>query len=452
MTDGKSFEPQSGQGRIELNPQQLIRWIDTSPDLAYLRDAADRVQGRYDSTTGEITFQKPRVDTVTARNKGLLRQVRVFLWPKPTSIRGKSCASQEFDQSCSNTVNLMSASTLWDAITTYPIIQFALTDFFGGAALPTAIGASLGLTVAGNIAGKESCNRSKGKKNSARTALTIFVALSVARTLLSGVGLDMLINRRGITRGYAEKTVAEQIQKTDAQLKQLSTLQNPILQEFRDACNATEDQLRMMDRSDPRWDSTYRKSRGSFEEQRTMQGKSVDEIVRMYGSISLVPGDCNRQRFQTEIDSREATRLRGLLKTYRMDKDRLNPYRFLSTHFPEVYESKFVEQPNGEVEIKEGGQLVLTSIEQFYGTLFSSRWPALGFSLFGMAISVFLSIGSAWMLRLKSRSSDMRMSYSDQMLDVREDFLNGYSETLEIAQEKRRNKLINGSISNQKED
>ena len=46
----------------------------------------------------------------------------------------------------------------------------------------------------------------------------------------------------------------------------------------------------------------------------------------------------------------------------------------------------------------------------------------------------------------------MRMSYSDQMLDVREDFLNGYSETLEIAQEKRRNKLINGSISNQKED
>ena len=40
----------AGDGSVELTPLQLIRWIDTSPDLGYLRDAADRVQGRYDST------------------------------------------------------------------------------------------------------------------------------------------------------------------------------------------------------------------------------------------------------------------------------------------------------------------------------------------------------------------------------------------------------------------
>ena len=42
----------AGDGLVELTPLQLIRWIDTSPDLGYLRDAADRVQGRYDTTTG----------------------------------------------------------------------------------------------------------------------------------------------------------------------------------------------------------------------------------------------------------------------------------------------------------------------------------------------------------------------------------------------------------------
>ena len=59
----------AGDGSVELTPLQLIRWIDTSPDLGYLRDAADRVQGRYNSTTAQITFQRPNVDTVSLRFK-----------------------------------------------------------------------------------------------------------------------------------------------------------------------------------------------------------------------------------------------------------------------------------------------------------------------------------------------------------------------------------------------
>ena len=59
----------SGDGSVELTPLQLIRWIDTSPDLAYLREAANRVQARYDSTTGELTFQELGVTTVVSQEK-----------------------------------------------------------------------------------------------------------------------------------------------------------------------------------------------------------------------------------------------------------------------------------------------------------------------------------------------------------------------------------------------
>ena len=430
----------AGDGSVELTPLQLIRWIDTSPDLGYLRDAADRVQGRYDSTTGQITFQRPNVDTVVSQDKGFTKTLRYFFWPKANSIRGKSCASQEFDQSCGNTVNLMAVSTLWDAITTYPLIEFALTDFIPVFAFPAAIGLSLGLTAGSNIAGKESCNRTKGKRGSARTALFIFLGLSLLRTSFSGVGLDILINRAGITRGYAKELVGQRIDETALKIEELSTFQNPVLQDFKAACDATEAQLRDLQRGDLRWDSTFRKARGSFAQQEEMRGKTPAQVVEMWGSVANIPGDCNRQVIQQQLDNQAADELRDKLKVYKKDQDILSPYSFLEKHFTEDFETKFVESEEGDIEIREGGELVRTAIVQFYSKLTDlSKLPGLGFSLFGMIISIVLSGGSVLMLRSKSKSEDMQMSFSDQMLNEREDLLNGYSEKLPISQARRRN-------------
>lgn len=446
-------EPDSTLGTrdaaVEVTPLQLIRWIDTSPDLGYLRDAADRVQGRYDSTTGQITFQKPSVNTVVSREKGFVKALRSFFWPKANSIRGKSCASQEFDQSCGNTVSLMAVSTLWDAITTYPLIEFALTDFVPIFAFPAAVGLSLGLTGGSNIAGKESCNRTKGKRGSARIALFIFLGLSLLRTAFSGVGLDILINRAGITSGYAKELVDQRINETSSKIEELSTLKNPVLQDFKAACDATEAQLRELQRDDLRWDSTYRKARGSFAQQAEMRGKTPAQVVEMWGSVSNIPGDCNRQTIQTELDNQAAENLRGKLKVYKKDQDVLSAYNFLRKHFPEDYEAKFIESDKGEIEIREGGELVRTSIVQFYSKLTDfSKLPSLGFSLYGMIISIVLSGGSVLMLRTKSKSEDMQMSYSDQMLNEREDLLNGYSEKLAISQQRRRAQNLNPNGAN----
>ena len=82
MTQEPDSKLGAGDGSVELTPLQLIRWIDTSPDLGYLRDAADRVQGRYDSTTGQITFQRPNVDTVVSQDKGFAKTLRYFFLAK----------------------------------------------------------------------------------------------------------------------------------------------------------------------------------------------------------------------------------------------------------------------------------------------------------------------------------------------------------------------------------
>ena len=439
----------AGDGSVELTPLQLIRWIDTSPDLAYLREAANRVQARYDSTTGELTFQELGVTTVVSQEKNPKNSLVNLFWPRKNSLRGQSCASEDFDSSNNLTVKFMAASTIWDAVTTYPIIQFGITDFAGWLSMPFAVAISLGLTGVSNNRGQVSCNRTKGKKNSAKVALLAFLGISFARTAFSGVGIDMIFNRQGITRGHADQLVKDQISDTELRVKELATLQNPILKDYADACRATEDQLKGLVKNNLLWDSTYRKAYGSFRQQEQMRGLTNQQIIKLHGSVSNIPGDCNRQRIQTDLDGEAATALRNKLKVYRSDQENMNSYTFLSTHFPDTYEEQFTVNSDGEVQIREGGVLLGTAIKQFYSKLLTpSEIPSLGFSLIGMLMSVILSAGSAYSLWRKSKEEDMLMSYSDQILAERQDLLNGYSEKLEISQRRRRNQLNSGNGGN----
>ena len=234
--------------------------------------------------------------------------------------------------------------------------------------------------------------------------------------------------------------MGQRIDETALKIEELSTFQNPVLQDFKAACDATEAQLRDLQRGDLRWDSTFRKARGSFAQQEEMRGKTPAQVVEMWGSVANIPGDCNRQVIQQQLDNQAADELRDKLKVYKKDQDILSPYSFLEKHFTEDFETKFVASEEGDIEIREGGELVRTAIVQFYSKLTDlSKLPGLGFSLFGMIISIVLSGGSVLMLRSKSKSEDMQMSFSDQMLNEREDLLNGYSEKLPISQVRRRN-------------
>ena len=159
----------------------------------------------------------------------------------------------------------MASSTIWDAVTTYPIIQFGIADFAGVLAFPFAAVISLGITGACNNRGQASCNRTKGKKKAAKFALIVFLGLSALRTAGSGVGLEMIFNRAGITRGYAEKLVSEQIRDTESRVKELGTLQNPILVEFKEACEAADAQLRNLSRDNPLWERKLLSLQDCFE-------------------------------------------------------------------------------------------------------------------------------------------------------------------------------------------
>jgi hypothetical protein len=115
---------------------------------------------------------------------------------------------------------------------------------------------------------------------------------------------------------------------------------------------------------------------------------------------------------------------------------------FLKTYFPDIFSDKF-KTINNTVIIRDGGEMVGAANSQFFNKLKDPKmvW-SLGFSLFWMFVSIILSLGAVFLLWSKSRSEDMKMSYSNELLLEREKFLQGYTNGLDEYQVSRRQRIL----------
>lgn len=439
--EGENITPR--ETGVELNPLQLVNWIDSRPDLYYIREAADRIQARYDSDSKEITFQSPSRRTVRSREENWRYKFKDFVFPGGRSIRGNSYASQEFDQTCTNTAGVMSLSTLWDAVSTYPIIQYGIASYLKWLSLPTALAVSALVLAASNKLGQDSCNRSKGKKLSSKFALAGFLALSAVKTLMSGVGMDILVNPTGITKGYADELARGQINSAESQLEALRRLENPKYLEFKNSCEAQKEQMKGLKTDDPLSTRLYVLAYGEYRQRLEMQKMTPEATLSKYGgSINNIPGDCNKQMIQLGLDNKAAEELSQKVATWRTEIDRMPSLQFLQKNFPDLYADNF-KKDGQDIVISDGGVMVRSASTQFYNKLGDPReiWT-LGFSLVWMFVSIILSVIAVFLLWSKSRLEDMKMSYSNDLLLERKKFLDGYRESLEKFQRIRREKLL----------
>jgi hypothetical protein len=432
-------EENLGESSVKVNPLTLVKWIDTSPDLLYIREAADRLQAQYNSESKEIAFKTPDRAIVSRRNK--VNWLRNILWSSGKGLRGKTCSSQEFDRTCGINSTIMAGSTAWDAISTYPIIQYGTSTYLGLFSAPLALMLSAGLMVFSNKAGQNSCNRTRGKKISARGALIAFTVLSIVKTALAGVGMDILVSKTDISKEYGETLASAQINKSQNQLDQLRKLENPKYLEYKQSCDALKNQLAPLERTNPLFTTFYVRAYGEYREQKAMQGLTTqDKLAKYGGSISNIPGDCNKQRIQAEVDGTAGDKLSLQLDQWRSQKESQTGLEFLKKNFPQIYTSEFKIAPGQkEEEIRSGGKLIGEAWTQFFEKLFDkSRIFELGFSLFWMFVSIILSGIAVFALWRLSKDEDMKMSYSNELKLDREKFLEAYSDTLEQYQKQRR--------------
>ena len=428
-------------GQIRVNPIQLLRWIKNQVELDYIVKAANETPVLYQRSTNELTVTPQQADIVGSRVKSARSRLREFLWPSAQSMRGKYFGTKSFDDTCGKAANIMAGSTAWDAVSTVPFVQFALANYLKLFAFPAALGISIGLMVLSNVSGKLGANRAKGRETTATAGLALFILLSTVKTLLSGVGFDILVNKDGITREYAKEAAARQLLDRQNTLAQLQTLKNPKLLNFQSSCDALKGQLRKTDKDlQPKaWENIWVQAFGEYKQQEAMRGLTNQQILDKYGGINQVPGVCKRYELQQAEDLQQASILQAKLAEWNLKIGTVPPIQFLKKEFPDVYQDEFVEVQPGTIEIRSGQTVVGQAFQQFFTRLVDpSRVLELGVSLFWMFVSIILSFLATVLLWALSRSKEMKMSYESRILPYTQQLLQAYQENLPKALESSR--------------
>ncbi len=437
------------QGNLDHQPEEsvhhvqniksldLVRWIETQSDLAYLRDIAGNVPAQHDKSVGQFSVQAADPSAIKARFSGPWLDFKDMVWPSARSMRGMTYSSPRLESSCNTTAKVMAASTIWDGISTVPFIQFGLQGFFGMASGPVAWSISGGLMIVNNWLGKLGSNRSAGSKRLADLGLAGFFLLSLLKTSLAGVGFEILINQDGIARRYSDSLAAQQIERVSNNLNELLQYQNPKYLQFKQACLAAKRELEGVSRTDPKFDSIYRRAYGSVNEQSRLRTLPFDIKAKLLTSASI-EGECPKQDIQLFIDQKTADRLRIDLDRYKDERPKITSMEFLQREFPSVFAQEFNVGKDGSVRIREGGTVIGQAFSQFLTKIKDPKQISeLAVSLFWMGVSIVLSALAVLFIWSLSRNKEMIMSHSNTLLLTRNNLLQAYQTALPKAQQRR---------------
>tara|TARA_B100000212_G_C27374767_1_gene534213 strand:+ start:164 stop:1504 length:1341 start_codon:yes stop_codon:yes gene_type:complete len=176
----------------KFDKEDLLNWIETQPELSFIRDQAKRTFVSYDTNEEDVN---KRINVI-GRNelnikKSFSQKLFDLIWVPGRELRGKCYSDESLDKKLSAASSLMSFSTIWDMVCTFPVL-FYLAKGLQALTLPAAAGASLLILAMSNAAGKFAMDRNKGNKSLATFLLFIFFILSLVKTAFSGVGLELM--------------------------------------------------------------------------------------------------------------------------------------------------------------------------------------------------------------------------------------------------------------------
>lgn len=419
-----------------IDPDELFNWLEQQPELAHLREKAASAMCEYrpaePAQASRIKLLNRQTELPSA-DSGFLHKLVRMIWVPGREMRGKAYSTPQLDSSLNSVAKLMSISTIWDFVCTIPLFQFSLATFLGVAAVPGAILLSLALLLASNVAGETATDRQSSNFR-ATWSLIAFILLCTAKTLFSGVGIDLVIGSRAIASGYAEQLAQEKLQKDKAELKRLEDGGA----EFKRAdakCKELEEQLRVLganrEANNTQYVSLLVQANGSNADNLADRGLSAQQLAARYGSAANIPGVCRQAKAFQEINSFKARPLAASIEKKSQAIASKPALAYLEQEEPDIYAEHFRADANGSIEWVNGTEAVGQATNQFYSNLLKGEFGLLGFSLFMMSISVILTGAASLMIYLTSKNKEVQASYADSLLKFRNERLNDYQRAIE---------------------
>lgn len=417
--------------RIDID--ELLDWIEQQPELQGIREDAAATLCEYRPTEQKI---ESRIRVSSTRNtsqskSGILTKVWETVWVPGRNMRGKSFSTPELDASLNSVAKLMCISTLWDFFCTIPIFSKSLL-ILGGASLPAGTLLSFILLWASNVAGENSTDRRRSHTAKANWSLSAFVLLCLAKTAVSGVGIDLMIGEYAIASNYAEQLAKEKLSSEENKIKSLRSSQTPALLAAKEECEKLEAEQRSYNRAtqEREWISAYVKARGTINDQRSMQGLTIDQRIKKYGSAKSIPGACNQRDALEDIKLKSLASGEKKLESKIEAINSLAPLTYLETYEKPTFDEHFIKAGN-ELYWKNGTEAVAQAMEQFFRSIQKGEFTLLGFSLFMLAVSIVLTSAASVMLLLTGNNEQVKASFTGELNKYRERRIAQYQELVD---------------------
>ncbi len=427
-----------------FSKKELLNWIETQPELDYLRRQANRTKCDYRlNEKNKDRRIRPIPRTNLPGSAGLVKRMFNAFWVPGENLRGNSYASKEHDKTLNQTAKVMSLSTIWDFICTYPIFLYALKGVrgFGYTPIPIATAISLFVLWFSNVSGENSTNRTKGRVSRSNISITAFLLLSIAKTALSGVGLEMMLNEKGIMEEKARNIRLETVLLTEqiADTVTNNDAYTALLKSSQEECDRLEKEQNKISRrwNNSRWEAIEKQK---FKEPQTnsINKEGFIENLNGYGACkrenlilnaqAMASQGASEDVLASQVSKASGDNLAALFITSRADY-----YKFFEGNPLEGFdvesfrkrwssmESRFETECNsekceGKVRWVNGGDAISSAFTQFFEKIQDqSRIASLSLSLYGFIISIILSTSAAALLIMAAKNKETRASFSNML-------------------------------------
>ena len=320
------------------------------------------------------------------------------LWVPGRSLRGDQAVTKKCVKDANTSSVLLSFSSLIDYISSLGLFAFIFAGA-PGLSWGYSIAASTILLGLGNWSGRGMTNRLPGSKGMANTGLTIFVILSIAQSITSGLGVFLFSGSERVVEAKARELVTGMIADKRAMAEDLADPNHPTLLVDRKRCGALRQQA----------------DKGSYNARVDAYGKPGDEFKNpppwqgQSWPLEQWPVCYRLQKKENDLSRKS--------REYFADIDKINE-RLMQTptrlQFLQEYEPKIFNQ---NFKVVDGSPLLKNNAEAFgaaWNYFFSP--PAgprndLTLSYVYMALSIITSTGAALQLITYSRHKDTLMSF-----------------------------------------
>ena len=329
---------------------EIISWIESQPELDYIRVAANKTLCDYRKDQTELSERiivNSREDSSLGK-ESTIKKILNIIWVPGNKLRGNQVASKELDNSLTTSAKVMSVSTVWDFACTLPIFTYVLSPLARGFA--GLAGFILGFIIlwASNITGENSTNRTLNNTSKARASLVAFLVLSLAKTAVSGVGIDMVISKGRIIEGFAEEKVLEKSEDENKKIDLALTTKvtdpsvSSELEFARNECLELTNQMKSLDLNKGKQRKLYREI-NEAKNVPCAKAASLGNIESAEKGKQLLKINREKQKAQKQVE----------------DRANLSSIGYLLKYYPRVYDTYFDGVPPSWVRTSQDSKTII---------------------------------------------------------------------------------------------